>query len=53
VRSVIDFFRRLTLVPQGITIVAAGFLPVFAIVSMFPAIPAIIDLWIHIGSATG
>nr|WP_218647640.1 MFS transporter [Sphingobium lactosutens] len=31
------------MVPQGITIVVAGFLPVFAIVSMFPAIPAIID----------
>jgi MFS family permease len=43
VHSLIVFFRRLTMVPQGITIVAAGFLPVFAIVSMFPAIPAIID----------
>lgn len=42
-RSLIDFFRRLTLIPQGITIVVAGFLPIFAIVSMFPAIPAIID----------
>ncbi len=42
-RSVLDFFRRLSLVPQGITIVVAGFLPIFAIVSMFPAIPAIID----------
>ncbi|WP_311269930.1 MFS transporter [Sphingobium sp. WCS2017Hpa-17] len=42
-RSLIDFFRRLSLVPQGITIVVAGFLPIFAIVSMFPAIPAIID----------
>lgn len=42
-RSLIDFFRRLSLVPQGITIVTAGFLPIFAIVSMFPAVPAIID----------
>lgn len=42
-RSLIDFFRRLTMVPQGITIVTAGFLPIFAIVSMFPAVPAIID----------
>lgn len=42
-RSLIDFFRRLTLLPQGCTIVTAGFLPVFAIVSMFPAVPAIID----------
>ncbi|MDO7833734.1 MFS transporter [Sphingobium sp. HBC34] len=38
-----NFFTRLTLRPQGIIIVAAGFLPIFAIVSMFPAIPAIID----------
>lgn len=38
-----SFFRRLTLVPQGITIVTAAFLPIFAIVSMFPAVPAIID----------
>lgn len=36
-------FRRLTLVPQGVTIVTAAFLPIFAIVSMFPAIPTIID----------
>ena len=39
--SPIDLFRRLTLVPQGITIVVAGFLPIFAIVSMFPAMPSI------------
>lgn len=39
----VSFFRRLTLVPQGITIVTAAFLPIFAIVSMFPAVPAIID----------
>lgn len=37
------FFRRLTLVPQGVTIVIAAFLPIFAIVSMFPALPGIID----------
>lgn len=36
------FFRRLDQVPQGITIVVAAFLPIFAIVSMFPAVPAII-----------
>lgn len=29
-------------IPQGITVVAAGFLPILAIVSLFPAIPAII-----------
>jgi MFS family permease len=28
--------------PQGATVIAAGFLPILAIVSMFPAIPAII-----------
>jgi len=39
--SPIDLYRRLTLVPQGITIVVAGFLPIFAIVSMFPAMPSI------------
>lgn len=39
----VSFFRRLTMVPQGITIVTAAFLPIFAIVSMFPAVPAIID----------
>jgi MFS family permease len=43
VASPIDLFRRLTMVPQGITIVTAAFLPIFAIVSMFPAVPAIID----------
>src|SRR3569623_1944579 len=29
--------------PQGITVIAAGFLPILAIVSLFPAVPAIID----------
>lgn len=38
----IAFFHRLRLVPQGITIVIAAFLPIFAIVSMFPALPGII-----------
>ncbi len=35
-------FRRLTLLPQGAIIVMSGFLPIFAIVSMFPALPSII-----------
>ena len=39
----IAFFRRLRRIPQGITIVTAAFLPIFAIVSMFPAVPAIVD----------
>jgi len=30
-------------IPQGLTVVIAGFLPIIAIVSMFPAVPAIID----------
>lgn len=29
--------------PQGLTVILAGFLPILAIVSMFPAIPAIIQ----------
>lgn len=36
------FLRRLRLIPQGITVILTGFLPVFAIVSMFPAVPALI-----------
>ena len=36
------FFRDLTLRPQGITIVAAAFLPIFAIVTMFPIVPSMI-----------
>lgn len=38
-----DFFKRLTMVPQGLIIVISAFLPLFAIVSMFPALPSIID----------
>jgi len=41
-QRVTAFFRRLKLVPQGITIVIAAFLPIFAIVSMFPSLPGII-----------
>jgi len=40
--SLLAVFRRLTLVPQGTILVMAGFLPIFAIVSMFPALPSII-----------
>lgn len=39
--SPIAVFRRLTLVPQGIIVVVSAFLPIFAIVSMFPALPSI------------
>lgn len=34
--------RRTPGIAQGITVVAAGFLPILAIVSLFPAVPAII-----------
>ena len=42
--KIFDFFKRLTLVPQGLIIVISAFLPLFAIVSMFPALPSIIDI---------
>jgi MFS family permease len=38
-----DFFGRLTMKPQGITVVVAAFLPIFAIVSMFPVVSSMID----------
>ena len=41
--KIFNFFKRLTLVPQGLIIVISAFLPLFAIVSMFPALPSIID----------
>lgn len=37
-----NFFRDLTLRPQGVTIVIAAFLPIIAIVAMGPAVPAMI-----------
>jgi len=37
-----QFFRDLTLKPQGFTMVVAAFLPVFAIIAMFPVVAAII-----------
>jgi len=40
-QSPIAVFRRLTLVPQGIIVVVSAFLPIFAIVSMFPALPSL------------
>ncbi|WCT80055.1 MFS transporter [Novosphingobium humi] len=36
------FFAGMTLRPQGLTLIAAGFLPVFAIVTMFPIVAAMI-----------
>ena len=35
--------KRTPGLPQGLTVILAGFLPILAIVSMFPAIPAIIQ----------
>lgn len=40
-QSPIAVLRRLTLVPQGIVVVVSAFLPIFAIVSMFPALPSL------------
>ena len=37
-----NFYRDLTLKPQGITMVVAAFLPVFAIIAMFPVVAQII-----------
>ena len=42
-KSPLAIFRRLTLMPQGIIVVISAFLPIFAIVTMFPALPAIIE----------
>lgn len=36
------FFSKLTMKPQGVTIVIAAFLPIFAIVSMFPIVASMI-----------
>ncbi len=38
-----QFFRDLTLRPQGVTIVIAAFLPIIAIVAMGPAVPTMIQ----------
>jgi MFS family permease len=40
-QSPLAVFRRLTLVPQGVIVVISAFLPIFAIVSMFPALPSL------------
>ncbi len=37
------FLGRLEKIPQGMIIVVSAFLPMFAIISMFPALPFIID----------
>lgn len=37
-----DTKRPLTLIPQGLTMIVAGFLPVFAIIAMFPVVHSMI-----------
>lgn len=37
------YFAGLTLRPQGLTLIAAGFLPIFAIVTMFPIVATMIQ----------
>ncbi len=37
-----SFYDNLTLKPQGFTMIVAGFLPVFAIIAMFPVVASII-----------
>lgn len=43
VKMLADFWRDLSLKPQGMTVVIAGFLPIIAIVAMGPAVPAMIE----------
>mgnify|MGYP000151994507 CR=1 FL=1 len=38
-----NFYKELSLKPQGFTMIVASFLPVFAIVAMFPIVALIID----------
>jgi MFS family permease len=40
-------------IPQGITVIIAGFLPILAIVSMFPAVPSIIGHFMPIDPSAG
>ena len=42
-----SFFRDLTLVPQGVIVVVAAFLPIIAIVAMGPAVPTMIEHFAH------
>lgn len=41
-KAIRAFWAELTLKPQGFTMIIAGFLPVFAIIAMFPVVAAII-----------
>jgi MFS family permease len=46
-RFVRNFYDALTLKPQGFTMIIAAFLPVFAIIAMFPVVAAIIAHFGH------
>jgi len=43
VQAVANFYRDLTLKPQGVIVVLAAFLPIIAIVAMGPAVPSMIQ----------
>lgn len=42
-QALTNFYRDLTLKPQGVIVVLAAFLPIIAIVAMGPAVPAMIE----------
>ncbi len=46
-QAIAKFFRDLTLKPQGVIVVLAGFLPIIAIVAMGPAVPSMIQHFAH------
>ncbi|MDE2042830.1 MAG: MFS transporter, partial [Alphaproteobacteria bacterium] len=52
-QAIRQFFRDLTLVPQGIIVVIAAFLPIIAIVAMGPAVPAMIGHFANDPEARG
>jgi MFS family permease len=51
--SLVQFYRELTLKPQGVIIVIAAFLPIIAIVAMGPAVPSIIKHFANDPNARG
>ena len=51
--AVTQFWRDLTLKPQGITVVIAAFLPIIAIVAMGPAVPSMIEHFANDPDARG
>lgn len=53
VLAIISTMERKPGLAQGLTVIIAGFLPILAIVSMFPAIPAIIGHFAPTNSSAG